>query len=227
MQSFLPKKSYKFLYLLLIADLMFIIFHIGHLMTTDKVGLAAQNNSPFALGKDLGLAESFMYVKEYWTVLLFLILAFQKRKFIYLGWSSLFLFIMYDDIFQLHEHAGYTISAWMEFLPVSFLRANDLGELVFYIVVGVIFILLLVVPYLVADRETRQLSNQFLFLLGILGFCGVVLDLFQLKFIQQKVFFDIVGVLEDGGELVVISLICWYAYVLSGWKEKKNPIDVL
>ncbi len=227
MQSYLPKKSFKFLYLLLIADLMFIIFHIGHLLTTDKVTLAAQNHSPFALGKDLGLAESFMYVQEYWTVLLFLVLAFQKRKIIFLGWSLLFLFIMFDDIFQLHEHAGYTISAWLELLPVSFLRANDLGELVFYILVGMVFLLLLVVPYLLTDRETRQLSNQFLVLMGLLIFCGVVLDMFQLMFVKQKVMFDIVGILEDGGELVVISVICWYTYVLSGWKEKKNPVNIL
>jgi hypothetical protein len=223
----LQKNSLKFLFILISADLLFFLFHIGHLVTTDAIDLAAQNRSPFVLGKDLGLAEAYQYVKEYWIILLLTYMAWDKRKFVFVSWAILFVFILTDDMLQVHEQAGYLISGWLEILPAYKLRANDYGELIFEMAVGLIFLTILVVPYLFSDRKVKQICHHFVVLLGVLVFFGVFFDMLHVMFDENVWMFNVLGFIEDGGEMITISVFCWYVYLLSDPDIVESPIDIL
>ncbi len=223
----LQKHAVKFLLLLISADLFFILIHILHLITTDAVGLAAQNHSPFVLGRDLGLAEAYQYVKEYWIVLLFIFLSLVKRKFIYLSWAILFMFLMMDDIFQFHERYGYIFANSLELVPAFNLRANDFGELLFTGIIGIVFSLILILPYLKSERTIKQICHHFFVLIGGLLVFGVVFDMIQIMFMKYELMFNIFGIIEDGGEMIIISIFCWYVYLLTEQPENKSPFNFL
>ena len=73
------RESDRLLLLLVSTDLLFIILHIMHC------------HSPFfsargwAITLDRGYSEIFQYVKMFWIVLIFFILAIKKRRYFYLS----------------------------------------------------------------------------------------------------------------------------------------------
>ena len=223
----LQKNNYKFLVLLLSADILFFVLHIGHLLVTSETTLMGQNSSPFVLGKDLGLAESYQYVKEYWIILILAMMAWQRKKFVFAAWSMLFLFFLFDDMLQLHERAGHILVGYFDFVPAIGIRAQDFGELTFTGVVASVFLLIIAVAYWRSDRESRQLSHHFIVLIIALVIFGVVFDMVQILFIDNHFWFDVFGFIEDGGEMLVMSVFCWYVYFLSNQETNKSPFNVL
>ena len=217
----------KFLLLLISGDLLYILLHTAHLISSAGKSLADQGASVFSLGKDLGLAESFMYVKEYWVVLLFLYLAWTRKKLMYLAWSLLFLYIMADDLLQLHERVGAMIVKNFEIEAMFGLRGQDFGELAFTGVFGVALLFLIGLAYLKSNAELRRICNHFFVLLASLVLFGVVFDMVQIWTANYKVLFNIFGIIEDGGEMIILSFFCWYVYLISEQKTDVSPYQVL
>lgn len=91
--------------------------------------------------------------------------------------AAMFLYCLTDDAFQIHEDVGTLIANELTFTPPLNLRLQDFGELTVYAIAGIILILAIGLAYQKGSQAFRNLSHDFLFLVAILVFFGVFLDL--------------------------------------------------
>ncbi len=217
MNQYLSKEAQKLLWLLLLTDAAFIFVHLLHKLT---FYFLQRNdwllyNSVFALETDLGIAESFQYVKEFWIVLLVSTLALRRAKSSYLAWATLFFYLLLDDAAQIHERLGKIIGGMWGTTPLWNIQPDDLGQFVVYLVIGAIFLLLIVFMFYGNDREFRTFSLQLGVILMALILCGVVFDLIPVRDLAWWLR-GIETLIEDGGELLVMSVAVAYVYGVVG-----------
>ena len=218
-------KSREILVLFLLADLFFIFFHILHKAPYIDDWFPVFDNSAFAITRDLGMAEGFQYVKEFWIVLLLGFLALRQRKKELIGWSLLFGYLLFDDMFGLHEKLGDFIAGLignrLDFILFANLELDDIGEVIGVAGIGLLFALILVPTYLRLKPEARPVFRSLTWLLAALLFFGLGLDLFD-RFVDSYAIQEIFKLAEDGGEMLMMSVIAWYAYTLNAPFEP-NP----
>ncbi|MBH8552419.1 hypothetical protein I8751_08525 [Nostocaceae cyanobacterium CENA357] len=193
--------------LFLATDIGFILLHLVY-SYSDLI-----SNDIFSLEKDRGYSEIFQYVKEYWSALLLGLLAIQGRSLLYLSWSVLFFYLLLDDSVQIHENLGALISSKFSFPAILNLRAVDLGELVVSAVVSLFFLIAIGINYRLGDRLSREVSKSLIILLFALAIFGVFMDM--LHVVLSTPFLDPLLILvEDGGELMIMSLIVCFVFSL-------------
>lgn len=203
----------KLLVLLLATDLAFIILYIIHTYTS------LLPSELYSISLDRGYAEFFLYMKEFWILILFLFLGIKKRSLIFIVFAFLFLYILVDDSFEFHERLGNSLAYHNNFPELFGLRPKDLGELLVFATFGGFFLVLIGITYFRSDVYSRTVTKYLLFMLVLLGLCGVVFDMIGI-IADHPVFNPILTILEDGGEMVVISLIAWFVFRLNIHAEK-------
>lgn len=198
--------------LLLATDLAFIILHLIYsytsLLALDKLIPA----NVFSLETDRGYSELFQYIKEYWIALLLGVLALRNRSLLYLSWSLLFAFLLLDDAVGLHEKIGVFTSQKFAFGSLFRLRPIDFGELLATAIAGFFFLGAIALTHRQSDRSAREVSKKLMVLLFALAFFGVAIDMLHVA-LKTPVTDPLLIVLEDGGELMVMSLIT--SFILS------------
>ncbi|MEA5507113.1 hypothetical protein VB735_29270 [Halotia wernerae UHCC 0503] len=205
--------AFRLCCLFLATDIGFIVLHLIY-SYSDFI-----SNDTFSLEKDRGYSEIFQYVKEYWSALLLGLLAVEGRSILYLSWSVLFFYLLLDDAAQIHEHLGALISSKFSFSAMFNLRAVDFGELAVSAVVSLFFLIAIAINYRLGDRLSKNVSKYLITLLFALAFFGVVVD--TLHVILSTPFLDPLLILvEDGGELVIMSLIVCFVFSLSLQSKK-------
>jgi hypothetical protein len=192
------------LFLLLATDLMFVLVHAIRANTT----LIASNM--YALNRERGYAEAFQYIKFYWIVLAMSVLFWRTRAAVYAGWMALFAYLLLDDALQIHEEGGRVVAERMGYRELLGLRAVDFGELTFVAVVSVLLLGLIAIGYWRSGPDARTASKGMVVLVAALGLCGVVFDVLH-QLARRTRFADWFTIAEDGGEMVVVSVICAYA----------------
>jgi hypothetical protein len=210
--------SIRLFYLLVATDLVFIILHIIHSYS------GILSNPRFSLELDRGYGELFQYLKEYWILLLFGFLAVQKRSPLYLAWSLLFSYRLLDDSLSIHENLGRAISNKFAFSPALNLRAKDFGELVVSASVGLFFLILISIAYRFGDRTSRKTSKHLIVMLFGLALFGIVVDMIHIA-VQAPSLDPLFNVVEDGGEMVVMSLIASFVFLLP--ERSSESVDLL
>jgi hypothetical protein len=198
------------LYLLLITDVGFIVLHLLFFYT------GFPKNELFSLRRDKGYPEFFQYIEEFWIGLL---LAWQALRVLdarYLVWSGLFAYMLADDYLMFHENFGAFAANTLGISEHIGLRGQDFGELSFYLLVGGTFVVLLLIAYRYGSESFRRNSIALLVLLLLFAFFAVVADLLHIVLDVDLPSLDhIFDVIEDGGEMIVMSLITWFAYRLA------------
>ncbi|MGQ0553490.1 MAG: hypothetical protein ACT4PU_09760 [Planctomycetota bacterium] len=202
-----------FLRLLLLADALFIGLHLLLLATP------LLSSPLYSLETDRGYAEWFQYLKELWIVALLLLLLQRTRELGYLAWALLFAYLLSDDALKLHERWGYALGERWQLGPVLGLRPDDLGEVAVCVLVGGSLLLLIGWVHRRGSPAFRQASRSLLRLLVLLACFGVGLDLLGMTLERGSVAKHVVGALEDGGEMIVMSLIAWQAFRLHAQAE--------
>jgi hypothetical protein len=197
----------KLIILLLITDGMFILLHILF-MYTDFI-----TNFIFALWRDRGPAEFFQYMKYIWVLTLFVYIFLKRRRFLFLVYSLLFGYFQIDDFFEGHETMGGYLAEYLSLPSIFGLRPQDLGEFAFYAVVGGFFFSLITIFHLRSDPYTRTISTIMIIMILLLAFFGVGIDMVGMMFADENVS-AFVNMIEDAGELVVMSFITWFVYRL-------------
>jgi hypothetical protein len=91
------------------------------------------------------------------------------------------------------------------------LRGRDFGELLITVIAAGFLIITLAAGYLQSDDEHRLFARGILGLVLVLAFFGVLVDMIH-EIFRDTIFFDPLGTLEDGGELVVMSVITWFVF---------------
>lgn len=194
------------LMLLLATDAALISAHLIHIYTS------FMEAPEYSIEQDRGYAEIFQYIKFFWIVLLLGALTLTTREWIYGVWMLLYLYLLGDDASQFHERGGYFITAELAYQPKWGLRAQDFGELSMTLIAFTLFSLLAIKAYLAASAVTRRAIKGYAALLVLLAFFGVAMDM--LHVIAGGDSNLMMGVLEDGGELIAASLTCWYSFHL-------------
>jgi len=172
-----------------------------------------------------GYGGLFQYVKELWVVMLLLFLARRKPRFLYITWSLLFLCLMLDDCLQVHEKWGHFLARYVNFRPPFGLRAQDLGELAVCISYGVPLVASVWVTGRRSGTAARKISKHLLVMIGLLTFFGLGIDMVHIMVEHSLLspMSPILGVVEDGGEMIVMSLISWYVFrLVLRAKETRN-----
>lgn len=213
MSSFTTKINNRYgKYVLLGIDFAFVVASIWRA----QLGLGGGEDL-FAVSKDGGYAEQFQYVQFAVVILLLCLLAIAVKSALTGGWAVIFSILLADDKLELHESWGTHIADKLSFQPLFYLRAVDYGEIMVFALWGLISIAILSIASSV-DRSAIALKISKGLLLSLLGFAFfgaffdmlhiVVLDIYTLSYMQNNVF----DAIEDGGEMIVISLALWFVY---------------
>lgn len=188
---------------LMSGDLLFIALHLVHLQTS----LLPSNR--WSIAQDHGYAEMFQYLKYAAICLVLWQLFVTTRLRVMLGWLAVFGFLLLDDAGRVHERFGLAFAAATHLPDIGSLRARDIGELVFALLAGLIVLPLVVFGWLRGARPARIISIDLALLLVALAGCGVGAD-FVHRMLSVTSMDVLVGLIEDGGELFVLSLACAY-----------------
>lgn len=192
---------------LLAIDLLFGILHF--LLLTDFMSSAS-----FSLESDRGYPESYQYMKILLAVGLLAAVFRKTRTPAYAIWSLLFLYLLIDDAFSIHETFGAHAAAAFGYVPALGLRAQDFGELTVSAMSATLFLLPLAFFYSRGADPDRAASRHLLLLLLSLAFFGIFVDMLHVAIDAGWKIQFLLGAVEDGGEMVTMSVMAWYAFLL-------------
>jgi hypothetical protein len=202
----LNKSSNKLLILLLLADLMFILIHVFHMMEFQPV-----KDPLFSVAQDFGYSEIYQYIKEYWIVVLLFMIAINRAHIIYFAWTVLYMYLLLDDSLEIHERLGRYLVKYFEIQPRFHLRAQDFGELSVSIFFGVLLFSFIGVAYLFSNGTAKRISKYLFILVMSVAFFGVIVDIIHTVMRWGRPIWELV---EDGGEMLTMSIIVWYVFTL-------------
>lgn len=194
----------KLLILLIIADLSCIFLHIV------RFRFSYLDNSLWALENDAGYAELYQYIKELWIFVIFALLWLRSLRLVYISWGILFLYLLMDDALQIHENLAWTVVDIFNLHEAIGLRAKDFGEMGVSIIVSAILFIFIAFSYIFSTTQGKKMSLHLLVLVAALAFFGIFVDMIHMM--TKEGFY--LGVLEDGGEMLVMSVIVAYVFNL-------------
>jgi len=192
-----------FLILLLATDLLFIGLHSLHVFSRFLPEMY------FNITYDRGAAEPFQMAKEYWIALLMIWLAWSRFSVSYLSWAVVFGYIAFDDLIMVHEKLGERIAHEHGFSAMFGLRDIDFGEMTVYALAAAVLLPLLALAYARGDATFRRMSRRLVGFLVLFAFFGGVVDMVHIL-ITHPTLNEIVGMVEDGGEMLTITATAGY-----------------
>ena len=133
-------------------------------------------------------------------------LAVRRTSVSALMWAAVLLIALLDDSLTLHERTGDYLARAAALPAFGALRANQVGELVFYACVGVLCTMAVAIGWRYGDHEDHRLSRTLLVWFAALGFCAVLLDALASLTRRSRVGAAF-GMLDDGGEMIVMSFL--------------------
>ncbi|MBN1597512.1 MAG: hypothetical protein JW894_04420 [Bacteroidales bacterium] len=215
LRSFNVQSATIFLAILLCADLMFFILHLVNILLPDF------NNSLYSLEVDKGYPEMYQYIKWLWIAILLIYISGIRLSFGYLAWGILFFYFLIDDAMTIHERIGFYFADNFNFVPPMGLRLNDCGELAASAIAAIIFGSIIIGAYIRGNQVFRKISQDLILLVLMLFFFGIVIDMSIYAFHVGQKGMEIMGFIEDAGEMLVTSIILWYVF-LTSVREKNS-----
>lgn len=210
--------STRLLCLFFATDLVFIGIHLIHIYTSFAPSYL------FSIEEERSYADIYQYIKEYWIVIGLGFVLLSRYSALYLGWFLLFVYVLLDDTVQIHEHLGLIISKSLNFLPSFNLRPEDFGELIVSACFGLFFLIFIGTAYRFGDRLSREISRSLIRMFLVLALFGIVFDMIHAA-TRSPILQPILGLLEDGGEQVVMSVIAWFVLLLPERLQSKTLAD--
>ncbi len=169
-----------------------------------------------ALETDGGLVEYVGYLHQLVLAVLLLTVWRLGGRRVWVAWATVFALALADDSARLHETVGDRLADGLG-LPdgVAGLRADDLGELVVWALLAVVPLVWIVRLHRRSDRVTRVASLRLAALVAAYAFFGVVVDQVH-AMARDGSWAGVLGVVEDGGELLVLSVTLAHVVTLVG-----------
>ncbi len=184
-----------------------------------------------SIGRDDGYAENFQYLKLAAIIGLLCFCAITEKSAAIGGWAIVFGILLLDDRLAIHERVGEKLADWLSFQPMFNLRAIDFGEIMVFATWGIIAIAVLTITY---RKNRSEIAKQIfkgllLSLLGLAVFGGFfdMLHIVVQTLMGENLFRDdLFDVLEDGGEMVIISLALYFVYQKAQRLLAKRQLDI-
>jgi hypothetical protein len=205
--------------LLIVGDLIFIALHLVH------VGTDLLPSSRWSIERDRGFGEMFQYLKLAGIGLMLAHLFSKTRMRVLLGWMSVFVFLLLDDMGRIHEHVGLWLASWAHIPSFGPLRGRDVGEIVYSLALASVVVPLLGFGYARGSPTARAISRDLAVLLAALAACGVGVDLVH-RLLSGSSANTLAAIVEDGGEMLVLSVTCFYViqWVSSGAAQHEPDV---
>ncbi|HSK94723.1 MAG TPA: hypothetical protein VLA76_11795, partial [Candidatus Angelobacter sp.] len=183
-------------------------------------GLFADWN--YAIDVERGFGETLQYVKLGWLVVILPLLAVRLRSGQFACWAVIALVLLYDDMFSARERYGQVLALAQGWEGAFGIRGQDLGEFVFIGLYGVVVLACAALAY----RYSRGGDRRFWWEMGVLlvalvGF-GIVVDMIHVLVIGQEPWDLLLATIEDGGEMVVASLMVRLTF--ERWDRTDQPL---
>jgi hypothetical protein len=195
------------LLLLVFADLGFTVLHLIHVETGWLRGHG------ISLEHDGGPSEIYQYVKEFWIVVCMVVAFVLTRHGIYLAWAIVFSVLLADDAGQIHENVGMWLGERYQFAAPFGLRSKDVGELLVAGAVGLLTLIVAGAGLCCLTEQCRRISRDVSVLVIFLGVVGILVDVLHvIAYHAQSQLAQVLLVVEDGGEMVVMSALTAYAF---------------
>jgi hypothetical protein len=178
------------------ADLFFVGLHTGFELgfTKDPV---------FSLEGDRTGGEFWQYVKEYWIVMVMVLLFRRTGQPMYAAWGAVFAYILADDALQIHEKMGVKIAQALGLPTFGNMEGWAIGQILFAGGCAVVLLILMALLYQTASENARRMTLTLLLGLFLVAVFGVGCDA-----LHALVPVDALIVVEEGGELLIMSCVC-------------------
>jgi hypothetical protein len=170
---------------------------------------------------DGGIAEVFGYVKAAASVVVMAVIAVRTRQAVWIAWALLFAVVILDDSLMLHETWGVELAAVLD-LRIAGLREQDAGELIVWVLLGVIPAVLVLVAHLRSDATTRSRSLRVGWLFAALLVVAIGLDVLVVATGPSQLS-AMLALAEDGGELILLTLLLGYVLLVNADVDVRPP----
>ena len=169
----------------------------------------------FRITRDPNVGERYQHAKLLGIVVAGVWVFWRTRQPVYAAITALFLAVLVDDAGKLHEEMGGVLVPILGLEPSLGLRARDFGEVLFLASWAVPLILLAVVAYRRSDASAQYVARVTAVAVAALATFGVGADMvhqmggsaaLRYGWDVDAVKFAL-AVVEEGGELVVMSVI--------------------
>ncbi len=164
----------------------------------------------FSITRDGGVPEVFNYLKLSLIVVVLSATYLRSRALLFLVTALCFGYVGLDDSLRIHEQLGNYLAEGLTLPVIAGLPSQALGELLVFASVGSVFTLAFVIAWLRTDAAQPRQFFACTFLLFALSFFAVFVDLLHaLVGDVSRVVSKMLTIIEDGGELLIVSLSCW------------------
>lgn len=223
-RAFVPKQlvnkwKTRLLGLLILADIIFIIGHGAVVFFFES-----EPNNFLLDAQGFGYPELFQYVK-YIVIQLFLgNLLIVKKKYTLIPFLPLFFVLLIDDMYQLHSKAGWLVVHLLNLKSVMGIKALIFGQLTFISLAGIVFLSFSFLFYRKSSESIKRIFVDIFMLLAVFLFFGIAIDIVNQQFEQVYVVSSVLTVIEEGGEMIALSLLVWYFCFLVLESNQKNQL---
>lgn len=193
---------------LLLVDVLLILLHVGVGIAT-VAGMIEKSPNALRIDRDWGIGETTNYMKWLFLIGIALTLNSRRKQPVFLGIALLGLLALLDDSLQLHEYFGDVIAPLLfSDLPMG------IGEIMFMTMEGIVVALAFAYGWKHSSPLARAQTLPLLLLFAGAVFCGVVIDFLHTHTPAATRLEDLMAILEDGGEMIFLSLMVGYAAAL-------------
>lgn len=201
------------LWLLLISgDVAFILLYIFNrmyrFMDMEIIRLDIDGSHP----------EFYQYTKFVWILILLIYTALTTKNKSYLSWILVFLYFLTDDVLRLHERSGRFLNERVTFEPPFELRVQDVGEFAAFAIFGLPLLALLGWTYFRGSLTFKKISRDLMLLVVVFAFFVVIFDILHAAVDLSPSMNRIWTLIEDGGEMIVVSTMVWYLFRVAFYK---------
>lgn len=196
------------LLLLLGTDVAFVILHVISALSVQSRELCS------TAGICASLA-SYQLIKLFWISVLFVIVVKATRRLEYATWIVVFLYLFLDKALQIHRTIGSAIAnSFDRYLVNSSLLQPRSLEIAVLAVTAAMLSGIVLLAYRCSSEAFKQASYDLLLLIMIWAFFGLFSD-FAAAVTAAPLAEISADIIEDGGEMVAVSLIVWYVFLLA------------
>jgi hypothetical protein len=210
-RHFHERSATLFLLLLLGGDLAYFALHVVNRL---------MHWSPLLdIETDRGYGEFYQYMKYAWILAMlgYAMVRWATRQ--YLAWIVLFTYLLLDDSMSFHEMGGWYFAQHVQVVPILGLRVQDFGELAVTAVAGAAVLIPLAWAWRSGDQLFRRISEDLALVTALLLFFGIVVDMAHSAIHLGRLVNFLLGMVEDGGEMLAASVIAWYVYLITVRRE--------
>lgn len=209
----------RLLTIFLAADFAFLVIHVAFGVLVLK-GAVASWPDVFNIAREWGGGEVLNYIKWVLIVGALLALFFIKRHPVFLGLAGFFFVCLLDDSLSLHERGAYWLIQNLDTYRYFGSQQAIAGELIIWALLAVPAIASLGTGWVTTPAQERRKMIPALVLFGGILFCAIGLDVLHTSLDDRSLEAGLVGILEDGGEMVFLTLLL--AFICEKFAEARE-----